>query len=147
MQSSLLWHVGSSSLTRDQTWAPCTGSWSLSHWTTWEVHLAASEVFSVFGFQQYFLCCMDFFFFFKDEHNLGLLDSLASCLSLVFGSLVPLGLHILLLSHSLSPFLLALQLCALDYFTVSSVSLNRPSVFSVSFSFTLDLPSLLFPIT
>ena len=23
---SLLWHVGSSSLTRDQTWAPCIGS-------------------------------------------------------------------------------------------------------------------------
>ena len=32
---SQLQHVGSSSLTRDQTWAPCTQS--LSHWTTREV--------------------------------------------------------------------------------------------------------------
>ena len=33
----LQWHVGSSSLTRDWTWAPCIGSWSFSHWTTREV--------------------------------------------------------------------------------------------------------------
>ena len=33
-----LWLVGFSSLTRDQTWAPCIGSvWNLSHWTTGEV--------------------------------------------------------------------------------------------------------------
>ena len=34
-----LWlqHVGSSSLTRDRTQAPCIGVWSLRHWTTREV--------------------------------------------------------------------------------------------------------------
>ena len=30
------WHVGSSSLTRDQTQAPALGAWSLSQWTTRE---------------------------------------------------------------------------------------------------------------
>ena len=30
-------HVGSSSLTRDRTWAPAQGTWSLSHWTTRKV--------------------------------------------------------------------------------------------------------------
>ena len=44
---SSLWHAGSSSLTRNQTWpppAPCSlGPWSLSHWTSREVpHLYAS---------------------------------------------------------------------------------------------------------
>ena len=29
-----LWHVGTSSLTRDQTQAPALVAWSLSHWTT-----------------------------------------------------------------------------------------------------------------
>ena len=30
-----LQHTGSSSLTRDQTWAPpAFGAWSLNHWTT-----------------------------------------------------------------------------------------------------------------
>ena len=48
MQDLSLWHVGffaptckllvvaSSSLTRDQTWAPVLGPWNLSHWTTRE---------------------------------------------------------------------------------------------------------------
>ena len=31
--------MGSSSLTRDQTWASVLGVWSLSHWTTREVPL------------------------------------------------------------------------------------------------------------
>ena len=30
---SKLWHVGSSSLTKDRTWTPALGAWSLSHWT------------------------------------------------------------------------------------------------------------------
>ena len=34
MQDLQLWHVGSSSLTRDQTWAPALGAKSFSHWTT-----------------------------------------------------------------------------------------------------------------
>lgn len=34
---SSLWHVESSSLTRDQTWAPCVGSRVLSHWTARQV--------------------------------------------------------------------------------------------------------------
>ena len=29
----VLQHVGSSSLTRDQTWAPILRMWSLNHWT------------------------------------------------------------------------------------------------------------------
>ena len=36
--------LGSSSLTRDQTWAPTLGMWRLSHWTTrrvWDVHLTS----------------------------------------------------------------------------------------------------------
>ena len=36
-----LWHVGSSSLTRDRTWAPALGAWSLSHWTTRQVPVSA----------------------------------------------------------------------------------------------------------
>ena len=32
-----LWHMGSSSVTRDQTGAPALGAWSLSHWTTRKV--------------------------------------------------------------------------------------------------------------
>ena len=36
-QQQHLRHVGSSFLTRDQTWAPALGSQSLSHWTTKEV--------------------------------------------------------------------------------------------------------------
>ena len=32
-----MWHVESSSLTRDRTWAPALGVQSLSHWTTREV--------------------------------------------------------------------------------------------------------------
>ena len=32
-----LWHVGSSSLTEEQTQAPCIKEQSLSHWTTREV--------------------------------------------------------------------------------------------------------------
>ena len=31
--------MGSSSLTRDQTQAPCMGAWSLSHWTARKVHI------------------------------------------------------------------------------------------------------------
>ena len=34
---SQLKHVGSSSMTRDQTGSPAIGAWSLSHWTIWEV--------------------------------------------------------------------------------------------------------------
>lgn len=34
---SWLSHAGPSSLTRDQTQAPCVGEWSLSHWTAREV--------------------------------------------------------------------------------------------------------------
>ena len=34
---SQLWHVGSSSLIRDWTWAPCIGVQNLSHWTNREV--------------------------------------------------------------------------------------------------------------
>ena len=37
MQNLSLWHVGSSSPTRDQTQAPCIGARSLSYWTTKEV--------------------------------------------------------------------------------------------------------------
>ena len=36
---SSLWHVGSSSLTRDQTWAPALGVQSISHWIPREVPL------------------------------------------------------------------------------------------------------------
>ena len=44
---SSLWHVGSSSLTRDQTMAPALGAESLSHWTTREVLVTVSfKVFS-----------------------------------------------------------------------------------------------------
>ena len=32
-----LWHMGSSSMTREQTGAPALGAWSLSHWTTRKV--------------------------------------------------------------------------------------------------------------
>ena len=32
-----LQHVGSSSLTKDRTQAPCSGTWNLSHWSTREV--------------------------------------------------------------------------------------------------------------
>ena len=39
MQDLQLQHVGSDSLTRDQTWLPCIGVWSLNHWTTREVPL------------------------------------------------------------------------------------------------------------
>jgi len=35
---SYLWHAGSSALTRDPTWPPALGAWSLSHWTAREVH-------------------------------------------------------------------------------------------------------------
>ena len=35
--SLLMLHVGSSSLTRDQTQAPALGTWSHSYWTTREV--------------------------------------------------------------------------------------------------------------
>ena len=31
------WRVGSSSLTRDGTWAPALGEWSLNRWATREV--------------------------------------------------------------------------------------------------------------
>ena len=34
MQVLLLWHVGTSSLTRDKTQSPALATWSLSHWTT-----------------------------------------------------------------------------------------------------------------
>ena len=34
---SQLWHVGSRSLTRNQTWAPCNGSTESNHWITREV--------------------------------------------------------------------------------------------------------------
>ena len=37
MQILSLWHVGSSSPTRDQTQAPCIGAQSLSYWTTKKV--------------------------------------------------------------------------------------------------------------
>ena len=44
---SSLWHVGSSSLTRDQTMAPALGAESLSHWTTREVLVTVTfKVFS-----------------------------------------------------------------------------------------------------
>ena len=33
---SKLWHVGSSCLTKDRTWTPALGAWSLSHWTILE---------------------------------------------------------------------------------------------------------------
>ena len=36
--SSYLWPAGPSALTRDPTWPPALGAWSLSHWTTREVH-------------------------------------------------------------------------------------------------------------
>ena len=36
-QDLWLWHVGSSSLNRDQMWVPSLGSRSPSHWTTREV--------------------------------------------------------------------------------------------------------------
>ena len=39
-----MWHVGSSSLTRDQTWAPSLGVRCLSHWTTREVPLLVNFV-------------------------------------------------------------------------------------------------------
>ena len=38
---SSLQHVGSSSLTRDRTQAPCIGAQSLNHWTTREVPLCS----------------------------------------------------------------------------------------------------------
>ena len=37
LANSYLQHVESTSLTREQTWAPALGAWNLSHWTTREV--------------------------------------------------------------------------------------------------------------
>ena len=39
LANSYLQHVESSSLTREQTWAPALGAWNLSHRTTREVHV------------------------------------------------------------------------------------------------------------
>ena len=39
-----MWHVGSSSLTRDRTWDPALGAQGLSHWTTRKVSFTESWV-------------------------------------------------------------------------------------------------------
>ena len=44
---SPLWHVGSSSLIRNESWAPALGAWSLIRWTTREVPVDVFRPFSM----------------------------------------------------------------------------------------------------